>query len=112
MKTTFDDKWRIGMFFPAGKGSAREHRTTRYRGWMIFAVTLFVSCVAFGGVIGIREPYIRAFRLLAAAGFLLALLPVAGEAADEWRRGTVNLPTVAVAAAIVAALLLSLFFPF
>ncbi len=112
MKTTFDNKWRIGLHRFARRDTARERRAIRFRERAVFAVTLFVSCVAFGPIIGIREPYLGVFRVLAAAGFVLALLPVAGEAFAEWRRGVLDVPTLLLASMLAAAALLSLFFPF
>lgn len=112
MKITCDNKWRTGLVPLSAREDAGGSASAFYRAWTVFAVTLAVPCVGFGPTIGIREPYLPALRILAAAGFLLALLPVLREALREWRGGTLNVPTLAVALLLVAAALLTLFFDF
>lgn len=56
----------------------------------LVAATGLVCCVAFGEVIGIREPYLRTFRWLAAILFNIAVLPVVADLFWEGRKHRFN----------------------
>lgn len=112
MKFEYFNKWRLGIFLLS---SDRDRAETRnflfYQGWIVFAMTLFIIGVG-GENIGIRAPYVKAFKIMTAIGFALALIPVISECVKELRQRIVNLSTAFTVVVIVFAFLLTLFYDF
>lgn len=78
----------------------------------LVATTGLVCCVAFGEVIGIREPYLRTFRWLTAILFLVALLPVVADLFEAYRKRRFNPLSLLTALLLAGFAALALFFPF
>lgn len=80
------NKWGLGLLFGPVSSFAATPRCRIFRSSALVATTVLVCCIAFGEPIGIREPYLRAFRWITAILFFVALLPVATDLISEWRK--------------------------
>lgn len=105
------NKWGLGLLW----GSAAPYTVTlRYRIFRsssLVATTVLVCCVAFGEVIGIREPYLVIFRWITAILFLVALLPVVADLFEECRKRRFNPLSLLTALLLVGSAAAALLFP-